>query len=62
MNPAHAPVTSAIRIGLTQPLSEEHFPPGPPYEGIGFVSRSIMTGKVFLSNSKIELIGWNRVL
>ena len=56
MNPAHAPATSAIRNSWKQPCQRSFPPPGPPYEGIGFVSRSIMTGYVFLSNSKFEFI------
>jgi len=45
MIPAHAPVTSAIRIGQKNVLSITFLPLGPSFEGIEFLSRTIMTGK-----------------
>jgi hypothetical protein len=50
MSPAHAPATSAIQMVKKLPCQKHFFPFGPSFEGIEFLSRTIMTGKIFLRN------------
>ena len=54
-SPAHAPATSAFRDGGKVSCQNHFLPSGPSIEGIAFVSRTIMTGKLFLRNSKIDI-------
>ena len=55
-SPAHAPATLALRNDLEVHCQGHFLPSGPSFEGIEFLSRTIMTGKTFSRNSQIGFL------